>query len=144
MKRTKNIFYGAKNSFKDLKRQKKEFAKHKIKISSFRSFRLKKRLFLVGRHAWLVVIGDFRFGEIYDYVEEGIEATGDYDNGECGIIIRDIDYAKSGDWKCEITRKNRPGSGRIGSEATSSLFRVDVFRTSRLNDDSELLLQVNS
>ena len=98
--------------------------------------------FLVGRHAWLVVIGDFRFGEIYDYVEEGIEATGDYDNGECGIIIRDIDYAKSGDWKCEITRKNRPGSGRIGSEATSSLFRVDVFRTSRLNDDRELLLQV--
>ena len=90
----------------------------------------------------MVVIGDFRFGEIYDYVEEGIEATGDYDNGECGIIIRDIDYAKSGDWKCEITRKNRPGSGRIGSEATSSLFRVDVFRTSRLNDDRELLLQV--
>ena len=102
----------------------------------------KKIGFLVGRHARVVIIGDFRFGEIYDYVEEGIEATGDYDNGECGIIIRDIDYAKSGDWKCEITRKNRPGSGRIGSEATSSLFRVDVFRTSRLNDDRELLLQV--
>ena len=84
----------------------------------------------------------FRFGEIYDYSEEGIEATGDYDNGECGIIIRDINYAKSGDWKCEITRKGRPGSARLGSEATSSSFRVDVFRTSRLNDDNELLLQV--
>ena len=61
--------------------------------------------------------------------------------GECGIKIRNIGFEKSGTWKCEVLRKQRPGSTVLGSEVTSSSIKVDVFRTSRLNDD-ELELQV--
>ena len=47
-----------------MKRQKKEFAKHKIKIPSFRSFRLKKDFFwLVDMLDWLslVILGSVKF-----------------------------------------------------------------------------------
>ena len=53
-----------------------------------------------------------RFGEEYDYTEDGIRRTGDADHGECGIIISKIDFAQSGTWKCEVLRKQRPGSGK--------------------------------
>ena len=81
------------------------------------------------------LINCFRYGEILDYEDEGIVHAGDFNNGECGIIVRDIDYEKSGTWKCEVLRKQRPGSSVIGSEITATTFKVDVFRTSRLNDD---------
>ena len=58
-------------------------------------------------------------------------------------MIRDIDFAQSGTWKCEILRKQRPGSTRIGSEVTSAEFRVDVFRTARF-DKSPAKLQVHA
>ena len=54
---------------------------------------------------WIIL---FRFGELYEYKEEGIEPSGDVDKGECGIIIRNIDYKNSGTWKCEVLRKQRP------------------------------------
>ena len=80
-----------------------------------------------------------RHGSIHQYEEDDIEAAGDVDNGECGIKIRNIDYRNSGTWKCEILRKQRPGSTRLGSEVTNAEFKVDVFRTSRLNDDDSEL-----
>ena len=83
-----------------------------------------------------------RFGGQYDYKDDGIERIGDADEGQCGIMIRDIDFAQSGTWKCEILRKQRPGSTRIGSEVTSAEFRVDVFRTARF-DKSPAKLQVH-
>jgi len=81
-----------------------------------------------------------KYGAIYQYEKDGIEAAGDVDKGECGIKIRNIGFEKSGTWKCEVLRKQRPGSTVLGSEVTSSSIKVDVFRTSRLNDD-ELELQ---
>ena len=72
---------------------------------------------------------------MYDYPEDGIRRTGDPDRGECGIVIEKIEFAQSGTWKCEVLRKQRPGSNKIGSEATNSEFRVDVFRTARVNRD---------
>ena len=92
----------------------------------------------------IVRVDYFRFGSIYEYKDDGIEAAGNVDNGECGIKIRNIGYEKSGTWKCEVVRKQRPGSTILGSEVTASSIRVDVFRTSRLNDDNVQLQVRNS
>ena len=48
-------------------------------------------------------------------MEDGIERFGNADKGECGIVIDRIDFSKSGIWKCEVMRKRRPGSSRIGT-----------------------------
>ena len=35
---------------------------------------------------------------------------------------------QSGTWTCEVLRKQRPGSSKLGSEATSAEFHIDVYR----------------
>lgn len=91
-----------------------------------------------------IVFDFFRYGETYDYSADGIEVAGNLDNGECGIIIRNVGFANSGTWKCELLRKQRPGSAVIGSEVTNAEIKLDVFRTSRLADDEGPVLQVTS
>ena len=75
-------------------------------------------------------------GVVHNYRDDRIEASDrQIDDGQCGIIVRDLKYKDFGPWKCVILRKAPLGLGSQSTEATINVVRRPERLTREPDDD---------
>ena len=63
-------------------------------------------------------------GSVHDYKEDRIEASErQIDDGQCGIIVKDLRFKDFGPWRCHILRRSPFGFGSQSTEATINVVR---------------------
>merc|ERR1719367_993555 len=73
-------------------------------------------------------------GTVHNYKEDRIEASDrQIDDGQCGIIVKDLKFKDFGPWRCHILRRAPFGFGSQSTEATINVVR----RPERLTKDKD-------
>ena len=75
-------------------------------------------------------------GVVHSYRKDRIEASDrQIDDGQCGIIIRDLKFKDFGAWKCHILRRAPLGLGSQSTEAVINVVRRPERLTREPDDD---------
>ena len=73
-------------------------------------------------------------GVVHNYKRDRIEASDNQiDDGQCGIIIRNLKLRDYGNWRCHLLRKNPRG---LGSQSTEANIKV-IGQAERLTRDKD-------
>ena len=73
-------------------------------------------------------------GTVHNYEKDRIEASDrQIDDGQCGIIVKDLRFKDFGPWRCHILRRAPFGFGSQSTEATINVVR----RPERLTKDQD-------
>ena len=73
-------------------------------------------------------------GVVHNYKRDhGIEPADSIDDGQCGILVRNVQLKHFGNWKCHLLRRKG-----IGSQSTEAVIRVDPgAETLKRSDDDD-------